>query len=198
MEDMKPQLEGKAFIVRFADDFIIGVSNEKDANTIMEALPVRFNQYGLTIHPEKTKLVPFKRPKWSAEKPGDDSQSFSFLGFTHYWGKSLKGYWVVKRKTDSKKLRSKLKAITEWCKKNRHKPVKQQQETLTSKLRGHYQYYGINGNYRSLSNYLHEVKKTWRKWLNRRTRKGRMNWDAFNDFLKSFPLPNPKIAHSNV
>jgi group II intron reverse transcriptase/maturase len=195
---VKPQMRGKVFMVRFADDVLIGFSDKQDAMRVLEVLPKRFAKFGLTVHPEKTHLVPFNRPRKDDQKPKEDTGKFDFLGFTHYWGRSQKGNWVVKRKTASKRLRDKIKGIARWCRDNRHHPVREQYETLCVKLRGHYQYYGINGNFKSLSAFRYAVFQLWRKWLNRRTRKGKKNWDSFNDFLKHLPLPIPRIIHSNV
>jgi group II intron reverse transcriptase/maturase len=195
---VKPRMMGKAFMVRFADDIIVGFSDKQDAMRVLEVLPRRFGKFGLTVHPEKTSLVPFNRPRKEDQKPGKECGTFNFLGFTHYWGRSIKGNWVVKRKTVSKRLSSKIQGIGKWCRDNRHLPIRDQHKTLCVKLQGHYQYYGINGDSRSLSAFRHAVTRLWHKWLNRRTRKGKRNWDSFDDFLKHFPLPTPKIIHSNI
>ncbi|MHB1406141.1 MAG: group II intron reverse transcriptase/maturase [Desulfitobacteriaceae bacterium] len=195
---VEPRMKGKVFMIRFADDLVIGFADKQDAMRVLEALPKRFAKFGLTVHPEKTRLVPFNRPRKDDQKPSEDTGTFDFLGFTHYWGRSQKGNWVVKRKTASKRLSSKIQGIAKWCRDNRHSPIREQYETLCVKLRGHYQYYGINGNGKSLSAFRYAVSRLWRKWLNRRTRKGKRNWDSFNDFLKHFPLPAPRIIHSNI
>lgn len=195
---VKPCMKGKVFMVRFADDLVMGFSDKQDALRVTGVLPKRFAKFGLTVHPEKTRLVRFERPWKDKPKPDEDIGTFDFLGFTHYWSRSNKGNWVVKRKTASKRLRTKIKEITDWCKKNMHLPVREQHKILCSKLRGHYQYYGITGNYRSMSSYRRAVVQAWFKWLNRRTRKGQKNWDSFNDFLNHLPLPQPKINHSYV
>ena len=195
---VKPRMMGKVFMVRFADDILVGFSDKQDAMRVLEVLPRRFAKFGLTVHPEKTRLVPFNRPRKEDQKPDEECGTFDFLGFTHYWGRSIKGNWVVKRKTVSKRLSSKIQGIAKWCRDNRHFPIREQHKTLCVKLQGHYQYYGINGNYRSLSAFRHAVTRLWHKWLNRRTRKGKRNWDSFDDFLNHFPLPTPKIMHSNI
>ena len=195
---VKPRMSAKVFMVRFADDLIIGFSDEQDARRVLEVLPKRFANYGLTVHPEKTRLVSFNQPRRNDLKPNKNTGTFDFLGFTHYWGRSKKGNWVVKRKTASKRLSSKIQAIAKWCKENRHLPIRDQHKTLCVKLRGHYQYYGINGNYRSINAYRHAVSHVWLKWLNRRSQKGKRTWNAFKDFLIHLPLPAPKIMHSNI
>jgi group II intron reverse transcriptase/maturase len=154
---VKPRMNAKVFMVRFADDMIVGFSDKQDALRMMEVLPKRFAKFGLTVHPEKTRLVPFNRPRREDQKPDEECGAFDFLGFTHYWGRSLKGNWVVKRKTISKRLSSKIQGIGQWCRDNRHLPIRDQHKTLSIKLQGHYQYYGINGNYPCLSAFRYAV-----------------------------------------
>lgn len=182
-------------MVRYADDFVMGFANKADAESMLEALKARFAEYGLQIHPEKTRLVRFKRPSRNPNA-GDKPETFDFLGFTHYWGKSRKGNPVVQRKTSGKRLRRSLGAIKEWGWKNRHRPLKEQQEQINRKLSGHYAYYGITGNSRSLRELHYQVKRLWRKWLGRRNRDGPMNWAAFSQLLVNYPLNAPRIVHS--
>jgi group II intron reverse transcriptase/maturase len=196
VQDIQPHLQGKSFMVRYADDFVMGFANKSDAESMLEALRGRFAAYGLQIHPEKTRLVQFKRPSKYPNKREPKPETFDFLGFTHYWGKSLKGNNVVHRKTSAKRFRRSLKAIKEWGWKHRHMSLKEQQEQINRKLSGHYGYYGITGNLRSLSRLRHEVHKHWRRWLGRRTRGGPMNWNRFNGLLRNYPLIPPKIIHS--
>lgn len=148
-QEVKPRLKGRSFLQRFADDFIIGCELESDARRIMDVLPRRFGRYGLTIHSKKTKLVKFGKPP-KKEQPGPRHETFDFLGFTHYWAKSRRDYWVIKRKTARKRQRRSIKALWQWCKENRHLPLEEQYQMLCLKLRGHYPYYGIRGNYRQL------------------------------------------------
>jgi len=194
MEVVRPRLRGKAYLVRYADDAVLVFSDERDARRVMEVLPKRFGKYGLTVHPEKTRLIRFVKPGSPTERKG--SGSFNFLGFTHYWGRSRKGSWVVKRKTEKSRFSKALKAVSEWCKRNRHLPVKEQHKVLRRKLLGHYSYYGITGNARSLGNFLYQVWWVWRKWLNRRSRGNHMPWEKFNLLLKRYPLPPVRVVHS--
>jgi len=188
---VQPRLRGKSYLIRFCDDFIVGCEFKDDAERIMEVLPKRMKKYGLTLHPEKTKLIDFTRPEGDVKR-----DTFAFLGFTHYWSKSRKGYWVVKRKTKKKKLSKKKKEINEWCRKNRHEPIKEQHRHLCRVLRGHFNYFGVICNHHSMKLLWYYTIVIWRKWLNRRGGKNFITWDKFNLILKTLPLPEPKIVHS--
>ena len=194
-ELIKPRMKGRCFISRYADDFIIGFELEEDAKRVMKVLPKRFNKYGLTLHPEKTKLVNFKKPPYDKETT-KGAGTFDYLGFTHYWGKSRRGYWVIKRKTSGKKLRLKITEMWDWCKHNRHINVKEQQQILNTKLRGHYQYYGISGNYKFLEVYYEATEKAWKRWLGQRSRTGYINYENFRELVERYPLLKPRIVHS--
>jgi RNA-directed DNA polymerase len=191
-QEVRPRLDGRAELIRFADDYVILCTSERDAQRIEAVLPKRFGKYGLSIHDEKTRLLDFHRPSGG----GKESETFVFLGFTHYWGLSRKGSWVIKRKTAKKKLKAAIRRVYEWCKENRHDPVAEQWRSLSVKLRGHYQFYGITCNWRSLSSFHEAVKRSWHKWLGRRSRGKDMPWDRFQRLLKRYPLPRPRITHS--
>ena len=201
VNDVQPRMQGKSFIVRFADDAVLGFENKRDAERVMAVLPKRFAKYGLTVHPEKTKLIDMGKPE-SREPEGethdDEKGSFTFLGFRHHWGQSRNGYWVIRQKTDKSRLARAIKKVTEWIRKNRHLPLKEQQLKLKQKMAGHYGYYGITGNFRSLARYHFAIQKNWHKWLGRRSRLRTFTWDKFNEILKRFPLPRPRIVHSYV
>jgi len=191
--EVKPLMRGRVFIVRFADDAVIGCELEYDARRVKEVLSKRFGRYGLTVHPQKTKLVRFRKPR----KDDDDRKNgtFDYLGFTHYWAKSRRGYWVIKRKTMKKRWRRAVKAVWIWCRNNRHEPLEEQYKKLCQKLRGHFQYYAIRGNYRMLEKVREYARKAWRYWLHRRSRKRRMTWERFAELEEVFPLPKPRILH---
>jgi RNA-directed DNA polymerase len=190
-QEVRPRLEGKAFLVRYADDFVVAFSQEADARRVLDVLPKRFGKYGLTLHPEKTRLLDFRRPTGGGGKRG----TFDLLGFTHFWGLSQKGNWVVQRKTARSSFGRALMRISEWCRKSRHLAVVEQHRALVLKLRGHYSYFGIIGNSRSLGRFFDETKRAWRRWLHRRSDSARMRWDRFKLLLVRYPLPRPRVVH---
>ncbi|MEE8292175.1 MAG: group II intron reverse transcriptase/maturase [Candidatus Tectomicrobia bacterium] len=197
---VKPRLEGGAVLVRFADDAIILCARERDAQRVMAVLPKRFEKYGLTLHPDKTRVIRFTRPSrgqiWRRQDGSSASRSFDLLGFTHYWGRSRTGSWVVKRKTASKRLSRALKRINTWCREHRHNKVWWQHEKLVLKLRGHYGYYGITGNFQGVQQFRFGVIRRWRKWLSRRSQRSHIGWVRFAGLLKHYPLPQVKIVHA--
>jgi len=196
VKEIKPRLKGRSFLIRFADDFIIGCELEEDARRIMAVLPKRFGRFKLTVHPEKSKLVDFRFPQWR-RRTQTSQHTFDFLGFTHYWGKSRNGKWVIKRKTSAKRLRRTLKSIWQWCRENRHWSLPEQHRILSSKLRGHYNYYGIRGNYKMLEVAYEGAENCWKRWLGKRSRDDRLTWEKYRSHILSiFPLPIPKIVHS--
>lgn len=198
-QEVKPRLRGRAFLIRYADDFVMGFAHEEDARRVLEVLPKRFGRYGLTIHPEKTRLVAFQPPSAGARtgsSNGPRPGTFDLLGFTHYWARSRQGNWVVKRRTAASRLRRAVKMIAHWCRVNRHRPVGEQHQTLWQKLRGHYGYYGITGNAAAVRRFRDAVIRTWRKWLARRTGRGTFSWATFKRLLERYPLPPPRLAHA--
>jgi hypothetical protein len=199
--EVQPRLQGRSFLVRYADDFVMGFACEADARRVLDVLPKRFGRYGLTLHPDKTRLVPFRRPSQHARSrdslgagpPG----TVDLLGFTHYWGRSRQGNWVIKRKTSQGRLSRAVKAIAQWCRDHRHTPVGDQHRTLSQKLRGHFVYYGITGNGTAIGRFRTPVLRIWKKWLARRRRRpGYPSWDWFGRLLKRFPLPPALVVHS--
>jgi group II intron reverse transcriptase/maturase len=189
--EVSPRLKGKSFILRWADDFIIGFQQEPDAQRVKEVLPKRFNRFGLELHPDKTSLLRFGKPMKNG-KGEHKSETFDFLGFTYYWGRSLQGYFVIKKKTASKRLRRFLKTMWNWCRENRHDPIQEQHQTLSAKLRGYYQYYGVRSNYKATEAAYEYTEKAWRYWLSRRSHKGKVLFDTLQE---TFPLPKPRIVH---
>ena len=194
-KEVRPRLKGRSFLIRFADDFVIGCELEEDARRIMAVLPKRFERYGLTIHPEKTRLIAFKKPPQD-QKKGKGKGTFDFLGFTHYWTKSRNGNWVIKRKTARKRLHRALRRAWRWCRNHRHESLKEQYRMICLKLQGHYQYYGIRGNIRMMKKLYWYVVNSWWYWLSRRSHKGKITWEKFELFQLIYPLPAPRITHA--
>lgn len=192
-ETVKPLLKGRCFLIRYADDFVIGFSKQSDAERVMKTLPKRLMKYGLNIHPEKSRLLNFY-PRSGNDKP----PTFDFLGFTHYWTKSQKGRNVVKRRTRKKSQHKALQNMHETCRDHRHEKVKKQYRRLKSKLQGIYNYFGIRGNFINIYTVYRHALLSWYKWLNRRSQRQSLTWQGYKDILKQFPLPTPKIVHTNV
>lgn len=198
--DVRPRLKGEAFLIRYADDFVIGTTREADARRILKVLPQRMSKYGLTVHPEKTRLVRFQPPAVSdpASEARDhpEPRTFDFLGFTHYWGRSYRGRWVVQRKTAKGRLKRALQTLSAWCRANLHQPIAYQHQKLSEKLRGHYAYYGIIGNYACLKEYLQGTRRTWRWWLSRRGQAEPFTWPDFVRLEHRYRLPGARVVHS--
>ncbi len=200
-QDVKPRMRQSAFLIRYADDFVIGLRDERDAQRVMEVIPKRFGKFGLTVHPTKTKLVRFLPPssrKARNEPPDDRPGTFDLLGFTHYWARSRNGYWVVKLKTAKDRFTRAVRSIDHWCRDNRHLPISEQHKKLNEKLRGHYAYYGVTGNSAALSRFLHEVGPRWRRWLNRRNNLRSMTWEKFSAILRRYPLAPARAVRSTL
>ena len=196
-KQVRPRLAGRAVLIRYADDAVIAFVSEKDARRVLDVLPKRFGKYDLTLHPEKTRLVQFRRPfPSSGGKRGERPGTFDLLGFTHYWARSYRGRLVIRRQTARSRLRRALAAVALWCQANRHQPVVEQQRGLNLKLRGHYGYYGITGNFRSLKGFRNEAARVWRRWLDRCSQRARTNWSRFNNLLQRYPLIPPRVVHS--
>lgn len=200
--DVKPRMKGKTHLVRYADDAVMVFSNEEDARRVLEVLPKRFAKYAMRLHPDKTRLVKFHRPPKSEGPKGKGGSgrpgSFDFLGFNHHWERSRKGNWVIRQSTAKDRLSRAIARVSEWCRRHLHDALTDQWKALCAKLRGHYGYYGVTGNYRALNCFRQRVIFIWRKWLDRRSNRARVNWRRMNLYLKRFPLPLPWIAHSYI
>jgi hypothetical protein len=193
---VKPRLKGEAYEIRYADDFILCFQYREDAEKVLEVLRKRFSKYGLTLHPDKTRLMEFGRKALAkSEEPGGTKPAtFDFLGFTHLCQRTRKGKFTIHVRTMRKRLRRSLKNVTVWCREHRHDPVEEQQAALNRKLRGHYQYYGRSSNSRGIGEFYECVKRIWQKWLNRRTRGNTLNWLAYTQLLKRHPLLRPRLS----
>lgn len=192
--EIKAKLHGKAELIRFADDFVIVCSIREDAEALLEQVKARFESYGLTIHPDKTRIVDFRHPWQSNEPP----QSFDFLGFTHYWAKTKRGGHAVGRKTKRAKVHAALRRIGAWCKQHRHEPIEQQHRDLSRQMIGHYAYYGISGNSQALGGFWHEVKQLWHHWLQRRSRTVTQSRGLWTLLEERFRLPPARLVHKTI
>jgi len=200
-----PRLVGRAILVRYADDVLIIFEQERDAQRVLDVLPKRLAKYGLTLNPEKTRLVDFRRPERRTMASCDNDSdagwrpgTFDLLGFTHYWARSRKGYWVVKRKTAADRFRRALKRIADRCRRHRHDPVREQWAALKQKVSGHFGYFAIIGNSEALYSFRRRVGCVWRKWLSRRSQRAELSWAAMNRLLERYPLPQPRLRASPV
>ncbi|MCH8035485.1 MAG: group II intron reverse transcriptase/maturase, partial [Bacteroidetes bacterium] len=192
-EVVKVNCKGEVRLIIYADDLVICCQYQKDAKRIKEALSQRLQKYGLKMNEEKTKLVKFSRRK---QTRGEDQGTFDFLGFTFYLGKSRKGYYVVKVKTNGKRFRTKLKKVNEWARSIRNKlPLKQMMKLAAAKMRGHIQYYGVSHNYAAVDIFVMRTKRILFKWLNRRSQRKSFNWEQFQKFLLRENFPEAKICH---
>lgn len=192
--DVIPRLRGKACLYRYADDIVIVFEHEHDARRVQDVLAKRFGKFGLRLHPEKTRLLHLQRPRNDGGR--GPKGELPVLGFSLYWGKSRKGYFVVKAKTHRTRISRALRHAAQWCRTHRHQPVRWQRRKLSQKLLGHYAYFGITGNRRALNSVHEGVKRIWFKWLNRRSNRSRTTWATMVKLLRRYPLPPPRIVHS--
>jgi group II intron reverse transcriptase/maturase len=191
--EVKPRLRGKATLIRYCDDFLIGFEWEDDARRVMAVLAKRVGRFGLTLHPDKTRLLPFERPPKTQQR-GKGPATFDFVGFTFYWRRTLQGHWRMWCKTRRASLKKAKKAIYDCCRRHRHQSIEEQPAALTRRLRGHFNYFGVSGNYHSLSLLVEATRRAWYKWLRRRSQRTRLNWERFADLLLWWPLPRPRIT----
>jgi hypothetical protein len=191
--EVKPRLRGRACLIRYADDFVIGFERREDAERVREVLGKRLQRYGLTLHSGKTRLLPFLRPR-SEQAGGKGPTTFDFLGFTLYWRRTRQGRWRLGCKTRSARLRRAINAVADWCRRQRHQPLAVQHAALVSRLQGHFNYFGVNGNLRCLEALLFQAKRAWYKWLRRRSQRVRLTWEGFAQLLRGYPLPRPSIV----
>ena len=189
------RLEGKSCLIRYADDFIIVFSQREEAKRVLRELEGRMARYGLKLHPDKTRIVPFRRPG-RGQSSGKGPGTFRFLGFTVYWRRTRKGGWVPALKTRADRLRRATVRAYDFCRRNRHQSIADQHAGICRRLRGHYNYFGVNGNVRALKRLYHATRRSWYKWLNRRGASGELTWERYEAILVDYPLPAPRIVVS--
>jgi RNA-directed DNA polymerase len=196
---VEPRLEGRYILVRYADDLVMAFEGHLDALRVFRVLGRRLSRFGLTLHPEKSRFIDFRFQRPGGQRhPATSGTTFDFLGFTHVWGKSLKGKNVVRQVTAKGRFARSLAVVANWCRQNRHQSVRQQHAHLSAMLRGHYGYYGITGNGRRIRWYLHQVERIWKKWLSRRGGHGNFLWSRLRELLSRHPLPPARIIHQYV
>ena len=191
--EVKPRLQGKATLIRYCDDFIIGFAREDDAHRVLAVLGKRLGRFGLTLHPDKTRLWPLWRPP-QEQQSGKGPATLDFLGFTFYWTRTRTGYWRMGCKTRRASLRRAKQALYDGCRRHRHQPVEAQHAALGRRLRGHFHSCGVRGNFRCLLRLVEATKRAWYKWRCRRSQRKRLNWERFTAFLRQKPLPHPRIT----
>ena len=189
--DVLPRLDGDAHLIRYADDAVFTFEREDDAKRVVRVLAKRFERFGLKLHPEKTRLLPYKRPDFGTK--GKGPATFDFLGFTHHWRRARSGYWTPGAKTRTTRLRRFIVAVSDWCRSHRHEPVEDQHVALTRRIVGHFNYFGVNGNVSALRHVRRACEGVWHKWLNRRSQRARKSWAHFNGMMQVFPLPIAKV-----
>jgi len=194
--DVVHRMKRRNALVRFCDDFVMVFEDVNDCIRVQQVLGKRLERFGLSLHPEKTRMVDFRSNRSNGERhPATQAATFIFLGFLHVWGKSLRGKNVVRLRTAKDRYARALRSVHLWCKTNRHRPLDFQHAMLSRKMQGHYAYYGITGNSERLGWYANQVARVWRYWLARRTRGWNLRWDRFNALLDRYPLPQPRIVH---
>ena len=187
---VRKHCEGKTYIIRFADDFVCSFQYKRDAEKFFRSLPKRLNKFGLTVAPEKTRIIPFSRYQ------PDGLTCFDFLGFKFRWVLNRKDQPVIRRRTSSKKFRSSIMNLNQWCKEHRNDRLKKFFRSANSKLRGHYNYYGVRGNSESITRFHRIAERTMFKWLNRRSQRRSFNWTQFRLTLDRYLTVKP-LVHVN-
>jgi len=194
----KPTSKGHMKMIRYCDDFVVCCESEQDAKGFLKALEERFSKFGLAISLEKTKIIKFGRNTWQrCKKSKEKVATFNFLGFTHYCAASRRGSFVIGHKTSKENLNRKLRGTKEWVKSVRNLfTLKTWWSVLKAKLTGHYNYFGISGNFRCLRQFYNQVISTVFKWINRRSQRKSMTWEMYQQYLQRNPLPMPRICHA--
>jgi len=189
--EVRPHLKGEAWLIRYADDFIIAFERMDDGEDVMQRMAERMQRHGLALHPEKTRLMPFEKPP-PEQRGGKGLATFDFLGFTVSWRTTRTGGWRLGFETRSKSVKRILESASEQCRRHRHDPIKTQHMALRRRIDGHFNYFGVNGNTEALNRVVRAVTCIWAKWLMRRSQR-RKTWEWFNQLFKRFPLPQPEV-----
>jgi len=198
-DQVLPRMHDDAFAVRYADDLAVVFKDKRDAERVHAVIHKRFGRFGLTLHPEKTRLeqttMPSSNFKRRDQPAGYRPGTLSFLGFTLYWAKARRGNRVIKSKTAAKSLRRAIRRVWIWCREHRHMPLAAQQQSLSKQMRGHYAYFGVWGNSQQPRRFYEKVVAAWRRWLCRRSDSAKRTWRWINGVYRRHPLPAPVIHH---
>lgn len=194
----KPRLKGRCQLVRYADDAVMAFEYHRSGKRMLDVLGKRLGQFGLRLHPTKTRFVDFRFKCPNGRHPATAGTTFDFLGFTHVWGQSRNGKNVVRQITAKDRYARALASVNDWCRRNLHRPFREQLAHLSRVIRGYCAYYGISGNGRRLRWYHYQVTRIWKKWLCRRGRHSYLTWPRLRAMLDRHPLPRPLIVHKYV
>ena len=188
---------GEVYIVRYADDFVMGFEDGRDARSMRAALAKRFGSFGLELHPDKTRILFFGRyAHEKCERKGlAKPPTFDFLGFTHVTTRDQRGWFRLMRRTSRKKRVAKLAALRQELRRRRHDPAATQNAWLTSVLRGHFQYYGVPGNERAMVTFRAHLRGAWYRQLHRRSQRADWNVAQTKRFERRYPLLKPRVVH---
>jgi RNA-directed DNA polymerase len=189
---VRPRLRGRATLIRYADDFVIGFERKDDAARVMRVIEKRMTRFGLRLHPDKTRLIPFAKPAKNTDST-KGSATFDFLGFTLFWRRSHWGGWALGMKTMRSRAAKIVRSIAEWCRSQRHLSIAAQHRALCRRLEGHMNYFGVNGNLRALNRLVLMVRAVWFKWLKRRSQRSSMTVERFAAICDRFPMPRPSV-----
>ena len=194
VRDVTPALQGRAIPVRYADDLVVLFEHERDARRFLAVLPKRFGRFGLTLHPDKTRLVRFTQRSGCVSNDAARPGTFNLLGFTHYWGRTRRGFLIVKLRTAKDRFNRALHQFREWCRWHRHDSLEAQHRQIAKKITGHYAYYGVTGNYKAIDRFRYSVMMVWKQALARRSQRPLL-WQTMFAILKRYPLPAARIVH---
>lgn len=193
VREVQPRWRGRSCLIRYADDFVSGCEYQEDAQRVQAVLAQRLQRYGLTLHPDKTRLLDFRRPP-AVQQSGKGPATFDFLGFTLHGRRARSGRWRLGCQTRGARLRRAIASVYAWCRGHRHEAVQAQHAALSSRLQGHINYFGVNGSSKSLACLVYQAQHAWYKWLRRRSQRTRLTWQRFQDLLRDWPLPRPRIV----
>ena len=187
-KEIRKKCRGEAYLIRYADDFVALFRYKEEAEMYYRELTKRMMKFGLELAEEKTRIISFSRFR------KHEKTSFSFLGIEYRWGTGPSKKDAIIRRTERKRQQRAFKEMTQWCRENRHNRIRKQTETMKQKLQGHYNYYGIRGNYISIAKFYEGVTRIWFRWLNRRSQRRSYTWKGFNAMLKYYEIPRPRIT----